>query len=244
MQDKPQLSLAIGLNVEPASPSAEPMEQAGSGLSAGVSNGYGTLQDEHGRHNEVPKPSPPRPWVRYWARFIDLYLTGITFGAAASFAGLDITSWNKYVLGCLAILLWFPLEAAFLTSCGTTPGKWLFNIRLTNVHEPSPRFSQYCVRAGAVMLQGQALGIPVVSLFTHLAAYNTLNTRGVTTWDENYRFVVRHGRIGSGRILGITTTFVLMIALHLYWPRAISEQVTLTWAGDHEPAPLRFLSAC
>jgi len=60
---------------------------------------------------------------------------------------------------------------------------------------------------------GLGLGIPIITLFTHIQAYNRLTRRGVTWWDEEGGFQVTHRRIGPVRASAAILLLVLSIGL-------------------------------
>ena len=165
----------------------------------------------------LPQPasqaSRPRPWIRYWARFVDGILAGIALSLIAAIFGVDTAHWNSFAFGWLVLVLWIPFEAAFISSCGTTPGKWLFNIRMSKDDRSCLTFQEALGRAVAVLVRGQGFGIPLLSIFTQIAACRTLNRREVTSWDSQYGVVVKHEAIGAGRILGIVLTLFVLLAL-------------------------------
>jgi uncharacterized RDD family membrane protein YckC len=167
----------------------------------------------HNRIVTVIQSSRPRPWIRYWARAADVALAGFAFALFAGVAGVDVAHWNSFAFGWLAVMLWIPFEAAFLCACATTPGKWLFNIRLTKPDSSNLTFQQALGRAITVLVKGQGLGIPVVSFFTQIAAWGRLNRFAATSWDQQYEVVVRHEPIGAGRILAILATVVVFLAI-------------------------------
>jgi hypothetical protein len=151
--------------------------------------------------------------MRYWARSLDLALAGAAFAIVAGGIGVDVTHWNSFVFGWLVVMLWIPFEAAFLSSAGTTPGKWLFNIRLSKPDRSYLTFQQALGRAMTVVIKGQGCGIPIVSFFTQIAAWGTLNKRGIASWDGQYGVVVRHDAIGAGRIFGIVVAVLVLLVL-------------------------------
>jgi uncharacterized RDD family membrane protein YckC len=187
--------------------------------SCGIINTPGSRTCECGYGGEstagekIVLPSPPRPWLRYWARTVDVVLAVLTFSLICGAFGLDVAKWNNYVIWWAGMLLWIPFEAAFLSSSGTTPGKWLFNIRLADNCGGRLPFAICLGRAFAVVLKGQGLGIPIVVLITTISAYSTLTSQGRTPWDTQYGVVVKHGHLGAGRIMGIILTFIVILTL-------------------------------
>jgi len=173
----------------------------------------GSHLHQNNEHVAVLQASRPRPWIRYWARSLDLVLAGAAFAIAAGSVGVEVTQWNSFVFGWLVVMLWIPFEAAFLSSCGTTPGKWLFNVRLSKPDRSYLTFQQALGRGTAVLIKGQGFGIPIISFFTQIAAWGTLNKRGIASWDGQYGVVVRHDAIGAGRILGIVLTVLVLLVL-------------------------------
>ena len=156
-----------------------------------------------------------RPWVRYWARSIDIALiciiVGIPIGAVLP-DGLN----NRLVdqlIQFLALTLWIPIEAALIATFGCTPGKALLRVRVNNKNGSNLSFGQALSRSFGVWLKGLGTGlIPLVTLVTSLFAYNSLSKKGVTTWDRDGRFMVTHRKVGIVRTLIAIGIFAVIIA--------------------------------
>src|SRR5262245_43037219 len=75
--------------------------------------------------------SSVRPWVRYWARMIDIYAF---CAVAVVFLGISaprfVETTNEYILGMILMSAWILVEALMLSSFQTTPGKWVFNTQV------------------------------------------------------------------------------------------------------------------
>ena len=104
-------------------------------------------------------------------------------------------------------------EAAMLPSWGTTPGKALLGVTLRNRNGSKLTFEQALARSFKVAIKGVGLAIPLVSLFTHITAYNRLTNTGVTSWDEEGRFEVHHQPVGSGRLIVFALLLLAIFAL-------------------------------
>src|SRR5262245_9462579 len=156
-----------------------------------------------------------RPWVRYWARSIDIALiciiVGIPIGAVLP-DGLN----NRLVdqlSQFLAVMLWIPCEAALIAAFGCTPGKALLRVRVSDKNGSNPSFGQALSRSFGVWWQGLGTGlIPFVTLATLLFAHNRLSNNGVTTWDRGGRFKVTHRKVGIVRTLIAIGIFAVIIA--------------------------------
>lgn len=90
--------------------------------------------------------------------------------SVSQFAAVLIKILENSVTAFVALyLLWLPLEAGFLTATGTTPGKWVFGIRVVKSQGQKLAYPEALKRAFLVWVQGEGLGIPVVILnHTHI----------------------------------------------------------------------------
>jgi uncharacterized RDD family membrane protein YckC len=164
---------------------------------------------------ELEEGLQTRPWVRYWARSIDIALiciiVGIPIGAVLP-DGLN----NRLVdllIQFLAVTLWIPIEAALIATFGCTPGKALLRVRVSNKNGSNLSFSQALSRSFGVWLMGLGTGlIPLVTLVTSLFAYNRLSNNGVTAWDRDGHFMVTHRKVGMVRTLIAIGIFVVIMA--------------------------------
>jgi hypothetical protein len=153
-----------------------------------------------------------RPWVRYWARIIDLFLFSVCFGLVASiFAGRALNRVDVLRLGLLSDFLWCFVEAGFLAIWGYTPAKAFFKISVRNSNGAKLDYKSALSRAFDVWFRGLAMGIPLIALFTMTTAYRTLTKKGITTWDQRRNFHVSHRKIGLLR----ATLAILFISLFI-----------------------------
>lgn len=157
-----------------------------------------------------------RPWVRYGARLIDIFV-GMLFleiGFAVLFPAFFAAHAN--ICALLSLFLWCFVEALCLSVWGTTPGKSLLGVRISMADGSSPVYRFALARAVNVWIRGLGLGLPLVGLVTMIVAYEKLTTNGITTWDQSGNFTVSHKRIGSVRGLVATFLFMTMIALIIW----------------------------
>lgn len=164
------------------------------------------------------------PWRRFFARVVDVYTTGLTvffvlafalrFFSPEKFAELSELVNNKFISSFIILALWFPAEAIFLKTLGTTPAKWLFGIRVHCSDGSRLSFRQALDRSFLVWMQGIGFGIPIVVLFTQLYAYQRLTNTGTTLWDSSSNAVVTHKDWGIVRSIscGIAVFGVIAIA--------------------------------
>jgi uncharacterized RDD family membrane protein YckC len=156
-----------------------------------------------------------RPWVRYWARSIDIALICIIVGIPIGVVLPDELN-NRLVdqlIQFLALTLWIPIEAALIATFGCTPGKALLRVRVSNKNGSNLSFGQALSRSFGVWLMGLGTGlIPLVTLVTSLFAYNRLSKNGVTAWDRDGRFMVTHRQVGIVRTLIAIGIIAVIIA--------------------------------
>lgn len=155
----------------------------------------------------------PRPWIRYWARMLDIILFALPAGVVIAFMAPHLLAdeSNEFALGFLLLLMWVFVEPLCLAVFGTTPGRWLLRIRLI------PRggelsYGPALARSMKVWWRGLAMGVPFVSLFTLWHAYRKLGSTGTTSWDSEGGFTVEHAPVGIARGIGVVVlVFVYMI---------------------------------
>lgn len=152
--------------------------------------------------------SQVRPWVRFWARLIDLYLFGMFSGSLLYFISPDILTSNEFVLNLFTLFLWTFVEAILLSSWGETPGKWWLKIKVTSSGDEKLSFKEAIRRSIWIWLRGLAVGIPLINLATMYNSYKILKKHKITTWDNDGDYTVSHGEIGVGRTI-ITILFLL-----------------------------------
>ena len=162
-----------------------------------------------------------RPWVRYWARMFDLYLISIVSGIIISILYPDALSEQNSdqfdrLFGFTVFLVWVFIESLFLSTPGTTPGKWLFKIRLIPPSGKTPDYSTAFSRSFKVWWCGLGIGFPLISLMTLIVSYNKLTKNGITSWDRDNGFTVAHERIGPLRVIfaiAFFVSFLLLVAI-------------------------------
>ena len=155
-----------------------------------------------------------RPWVRLFARKIDLLLFGFLYDVPVSMINQSLS--NKYVITCfLVTFLWVPVEALFLTFWGTTPGKWLLQTHLSDL---TGRFSfiKELRRSLDVWIWGMGVGFVWATWVGLLYGYLDLQNRGTTRWDRAEETCVTHRRIGLERVVGTIVLVFCFAVLTTY----------------------------
>ncbi len=171
--------------------------------------------DEGQERLKTRDPAYVRPWIRMWARFVDIVLFGIVGGGLV--AGLiwpELMELSDVVVGIITMAVWIPIEPLFLSRWGATPGKALFRIRVLALETGRKlSYSEALNRSVNVWFRGTGLGLPVVSLVTEIVAYQRLTSQGVTSWDSDSNSVVTHADLGIVRVLLIILVLLAVLGL-------------------------------
>lgn len=156
-----------------------------------------------------------RPWVRYWARVIDLYVFGAVVTALIDYSNLGLlgSPGAQKAGSLLALVAWMLIEARLLQQLGTTPGKLLLNVRIRRRGDSAVTFRDALLRSLRLWWRGLGAGLPVVSFITAYLAYRQLLDRGETSWDRDGGWEVVHGEIGPMRVLATIVTVVATFAM-------------------------------
>jgi S1-C subfamily serine protease/uncharacterized RDD family membrane protein YckC len=172
--------------------------------------------------------SQKRPWVRWFARTMDMVGFSFLFGFVLAFAypaAFDLPDW---ALGLAFLFAWVFVEAMLLASFGATPGKWLLKTRVIGEDGEPPSFPKALRRSFGVWWRGLGLGLPLISLITQIAAYSKLKKEGVASWDRVCGLVVSHKRIGFPRVLLTVVGLVglaYLVASFRYGPMSPEDQL-------------------
>ncbi|MEN6390088.1 MAG: RDD family protein [Syntrophomonas sp.] len=163
----------------------------------------------------MPEDSQVRPWVRFGAKIIDLYLWWM-FCCLAIYGLIHITGTSPYIIkdkelaiGLAIMAVWIFYEAALLHRFGTTPGKWLLNTRVVPVKTKAFTYRTAVFRSFRSTTEGLAVTIPLISLLTALMAMKKLINQGSTTWDRRCGYRVDHRKLS---ILKLLMAVVLLFA--------------------------------
>ena len=160
---------------------------------------------------DVPNPQI-RPWVRYWARMIDLSIFNLSLGMliAVLTPGMVPGLSNQY-FGFVSLAAYMLLEPLLMSSIGVTPGKWLLRIRVRDGEGNVLSTAAAYKRSFQVWMLGLAGGLPLLSLATMVFSFNRLKQNGKTIWDDNGAFQVIHEPIGKARLIGAFAYFAIII---------------------------------
>ena len=160
------------------------------------------------------------PWRRYFARMFDLYFFQLSFflflGVAFPkvFEGSDKGSDLLYsIFGAAAYAIF---EGFCLNVFGTSLGKRLYGIKLSRTEEDGLSLPVSFKRSFAVWVRGLGFGIPIVTLFTLNAAYQTLKREKQTSWDRDFQCITAHSELSALRWISIVAVWLLVLVVYVF----------------------------
>lgn len=168
--------------------------------------------------NLIPPPIPfeqnvtpqIRPWVRYWARFFDLITFQLFLGLLYGLIFKPVPTSNFLLIGVLIFITYLFIEPLLLSTWGTTPGKFLLNIKLQKNDGKKLSYYEGLLRTWKMCYRGMGLGIPIVSFITQYIAYDNLKKNGKTTWDSDLNVNLIHSKIGIARTVILIFSIILL----------------------------------
>ena len=153
---------------------------------------YETL-DADRYYNRLPVPQADTapipvmaPWRRYFARALDgvMYHT-ILVGAVALLFSVrsELIADLNVLWSILGLLMMGLLEPVWLHFFGTTPGKWLLGLSITDLDGCYPNMETARARTWGALWWGQGLGIPIFSLIRHWKSYHRCQEGETLHWE-------------------------------------------------------------
>lgn len=180
------------------------------------SGGYESLYEYRDkiRENRQNRKSSARPWVRLFARSIDLCIWGFLIKELLKLISIStyedlLSIANGYVINAVIYVLWIFVEGFTISKFGYTFGKWLLNIHVRNCDGTRLNTKTSLKRVLGVWIYGEGLGIPVLSFVTYIMSYFYLKNNKITKWDKKLSVEVKHTRVGLIRCL---IAIVILIA--------------------------------
>ena len=137
--------------------------------------------------NNLPPPLPQKAAYgrRFWARWFDLYLfTGFWWLAMwAVRQDIEAALLNPWVM-FFQCVPWFALEALLIQQFGTTPGKWLLGLQVTNNDGSRLDLAAAIRRSLRVMFSGVGFGWGLLAVFCQALSLFTAKRLGAPLWDH------------------------------------------------------------
>lgn len=155
-----------------------------------------------------------RPWVRYWARGIDMVLWALLIWTIEKlFIPYEAVRWfNSLAWGMVASFVifatWSFVEAFLLSWWGFTPGKWILYTEVIDLGGRKLTYKAAFSRVWNIFVYGEGFQVPIASLVANIMSYNKLNVQGKTKWDLEGNYRVLHREIEVYKIVIAVLIFI------------------------------------
>ena len=136
--------------------------------------------------DEIPKVKAP--WQRYFARSFDLMLYTnlwhliLEYGFHVNVGKMG--AWASFFSSLIPLVLMFLVEPVLLQIWGTTPGKWLLGMRVTDIDERKLKMDEAQIRTLIVMWYGMGLNLPIYNLYRKWKSYQICMDGRMQEWEE------------------------------------------------------------
>ncbi len=164
----------------------------------------------------IPKES--FPWRRFFARNLDMVLYS-TLWSLFLVCVCNVNLNNRGLAGELldaiaTIVLLFLFEPALLALCGTTPGKWIMGLRVTDYEDRRLTYSEAGNRTFTVFWKGMGLEIPIYSLYRNWKSYQDCEDGETMEWERETCITLRDKK--NWRIWALVAAYGV-IFVGLFW---------------------------
>lgn len=159
------------------------------------------------------------PWRRFFARTLDydLYVLPLELLCLlvfrlnpSSVAGQFASS----VCVFAAYLLMLFIEPVLLHFFGTTPGKWIFGLRITDGNGAFLSYEDGLQRTWNVIRRGEGFGVPFYSLYRNWKCYKLCIREEPCPWDEfplQRLYTVRNTKIWRGILWFVSVSALVFV---------------------------------
>ena len=161
-------------------------------------------------------PKVTAPWRRYFARGLDNALYVLLWNLLLLLCGVPLTnrgSGGRFADAVMLLALTLILEPLFLSLLGTTPGKWLLGLSVTDLDGGRLSYGAAVDRTFCVLWYGRGLDIPIFNLVRIIKSKQACDDGETLPWEEESVLVLRDTR--SWRSFALSVAFALSIVLDL-----------------------------
>lgn len=163
------------------------------------------------------------PWRRYFARYMDLLFYSVVWNVfLALVLGVNIymrSEAGRMLDNIVKLLLMLLVEPVLLALFGTTPGKWILGLRVTDNEGKRLSFEEARARTWRMFLYGMGLNIPIWSLFRLWKSYRGCMEEETQEWEYHSAVSLKDERgwriaayIGVGVLLGVVFVFTYRVS--------------------------------
>lgn len=202
---------------------------------------------------EFSRRAPVHPWKRFLARLIDLSILELT-ALFLTAVVLRIRPMNDFIYSVIGFslsvhLFWLPIEALLLHYWGTTPGKWIFGIRVESANGGRLPIATAIGRSWDVLHYGYGFCIPFYSYWRLYKSYRQYNDDCFMPWDREWDAEIQFDYNYTGKkktaIVCVSAAFLLTYGLYFadgIKPRYRGEDLTVSQIAENHNDLLHLIS--
>lgn len=134
------------------------------------------------------------PWRRFFARYLDIQLCSMLWNMVLGVCKVNLTSRTTglELLDCIvAILLVLLLEPFFLSRLGTTPGKWVFGLGVTDLDGGRLTYRAAVERTKWAIWRGLGFYLPIYNLVRLWKSYRACSDGQTLDWEDDSAVTLR-----------------------------------------------------
>ncbi|PCI76057.1 hypothetical protein COB21_04935 [Candidatus Aerophobetes bacterium] len=151
-------------------------------------------------------------WRRFFARSFDYLFFILVLLILTHITPLRFTSFHPYFF-ISVIFFWIFIETFLLSTVGTTPGKWLLSMHVSQKNGKKLSLRDSLHRSVSVWWLGLAAGVPIICLVTMLVASVKLSSTGTCSWDKMEGYKVSHKKLNPFKVL----VFLVILASYFWF---------------------------
>ena len=166
-------------------------------------------------------PRVKAPWRRYFARGFDLQIYMLLLVLVEVFLlRLDVLSladsgeWSMFSLihGVIPLVLTVAVEPLLLSRFGTTPGKWLQGLSVTDMEDHNLSVQEARKRTLSVAWHGLGWAIPIYATICHWRSLGKCEAGEELAWEATSVLHMKRPRLWRAVLLAVG--YVVMLALN------------------------------
>ncbi|NYB72858.1 MerR family transcriptional regulator [Sedimentibacter hydroxybenzoicus DSM 7310] len=157
------------------------------------------------------------PWRRYLARALDIFIYGVIWSAFLAFVFhvnvLERSTPENILDTLIEFIMMLFLEPLWLRLFGTTPGKFIFGLRIENPDGGHLSYTEGLERTLGVIANGMGYNIPIYNIIRLWKSYNLCIEKEVQPWDESVSYTIKDTKWYRGVIYIAASAMMFFVML-------------------------------
>jgi hypothetical protein len=141
-----------------------------------------------------PIETVTHPWIRFFARTLDLNLYTLLWSAFAQLIlrfNSENINFGALLDSFIAFGIMLLLEPFLLSIWGTTPGKWIFGLVVRDKEGNMLSHKKAAARTWGVFGAGCGYNIPIYNLYCFYKSYKICSDMEPQSWEEDCTYIIK-----------------------------------------------------